>query len=175
MSGETKKQEALILFTVRKVEEGDAEGIAKHLNNKKIYENTQRVPYPYTIEDAHNWIKKTLEMGYDKPVPTLNFTIEIGGEASGVIGIEQTAEGEAELGYWLAEPYWGNGVMTEIVTQFCDYCFETVGLKKLTAGVFKRNKPSQRVMEKCGFKIEGERVAQKDGKEIEEFIFVRKK
>lgn len=164
-----------IEFIVRKVRERDAEDIARYVNNRKIYENTQQVPYPYSIEDANAWIMKCLDSGYDKPTTFLHFIIEIDEQAVGAIGIEQMSENEIEMGYWLAEEYWGKGIMSRVVEEFSNYCFDKVGVERLQAGVFKNNLASKRILEKCEFEYDGERVAIKDGKEVEEFVYKKVK
>lgn len=58
---------------------------------------------------------------------------------------------EAELGYWLAEPYWGQGVMTEAVGTLIRRAFEELGFDRLWCGYYEGNERSRRVMEKCGF------------------------
>jgi RimJ/RimL family protein N-acetyltransferase len=168
-------EEQKINFTVRKVHKEDATSLAKYLNNKKIYDGTFDIPHPYTLEDAENWVKRSLDSGYDKPAGFLNFIIEINGEAAGGIGIKETAEKEAELGYWLAEKYWGNGIMTAAITDFIDYAFNTVGLDMLWVDVFDGNDASYKVAKKCGFKFARENVLEKDGKEISTRIYEIKK
>ena len=165
----------LIEFTIRKVRTEDAESLAKYLNNKKIYEHTLIVHFPYNLQIAKDWIKETLEMGYDKPVPYLNFIIEIHGEAVGVISLEQIAEKEAELGYWLAEKYWNQGIMTEAIKHFTKYAFDKVGLKKITVPIFTSNVASQKVMEKCGYKKVGKKELSKKDEKIPALVFVFEK
>ena len=61
----------------------------------------------------------------------------------------------AEVGYWLAKPLWGRGIMTAVVRRVCRHAFEEFGLVKITAHVFSHNPASARVLEKCGFREEG--------------------
>lgn len=61
----------------------------------------------------------------------------------------------AEIGYWLAKPYWGQGIMTAVVKVVCKHSFESLGIGKITAHVFSFNNASARVLEKCGFEQEG--------------------
>jgi len=164
-----------IHFTVRKVRESDAESVAKYLNNKKIYDGTCDIPHPYTLEDAEDWVNKSLESGYDEPAEFLNFVIEIEGEAAGGIGIKEVARKEAEIGYWLAEPYWGKGIMSGVLKEFIDYAFNIVGLEKLVGDIFQFNKASQKVAEKNGFQKVGEKIFKKDGRKIETYIYAIEK
>lgn len=166
-----KEREGLINFAVRKVERSDAESLTKHINNKKIYNNTYDIPHPYTIIDANRWIDETLESGYDKPANFLNFVIEIEGEAAGGIGMKQVEEKTAEIGYWISEDYWGQGIMSEVIPKFVDYAFKTVGMEKLIVEIFDFNKPSQGLIQKCGFKKVGVGVLEKDEKEINTIFY----
>jgi [ribosomal protein S5]-alanine N-acetyltransferase len=61
----------------------------------------------------------------------------------------------AEIGYLLAKPYWGQGIMTAVVRRACDYAFSEWGLTRITAEVFAFNAASARVLEKCAFVQEG--------------------
>lgn len=60
--------------------------------------------------------------------------------------------GDAELGYWLAEPFWGRGIMTEVVGVLIERAFGELGYNRLWAGYYEGNDRSRRVMEKCGFR-----------------------
>ena len=59
------------------------------------------------------------------------------------------------VGYWLAKPLWGRGIMTAVVQRLCQHAFEEFGLVKITAHVFSHNTASARALEKCGFQEEG--------------------
>jgi ribosomal-protein-alanine N-acetyltransferase len=61
----------------------------------------------------------------------------------------------AEIGYWLAKPYWGRGIMTAVVRRACEFAFAEFGLVKIEAHVFAENLASAKVLEKCGFVQEG--------------------
>ena len=64
---------------------------------------------------------------------------------------ELTDKKAREIGYVLAKPYWGQGLMPEAVKEVIRYCFEDLGLDLLTCGHFVWNRQSARVQEKCGF------------------------
>ena len=61
----------------------------------------------------------------------------------------------AEMGYYIGEPYWGNGYTTSAVQQTCQYVFEHSDILRIFAEPFARNKRSCRVLEKAGFQYEG--------------------
>lgn len=93
----------------------------------------------------------------------------------GGIGLEKIEGHKAEIGYWLAEKYWGKGVMTAAVEVVTKYSFEKLGLRRIYARVFHFNKASIRVLEKAGFEKEGllKREAQKDGKLIDSVLYAK--
>jgi RimJ/RimL family protein N-acetyltransferase len=136
----------------------DKSALIEQLNDKDIYDRTLRIPHPYTESDADRWLelvtKNTKEHG--QPV-----TWSIRNDADcliGCIGFEGLAIGKrhrAEIGYWLAKPYWGQGIMTAVVGKVCAFAFQEWGLAKITAHVFSFNAASARVLEKCGFVQEG--------------------
>ena len=61
----------------------------------------------------------------------------------------------AEIGYWLAEPFWGKGITSLALVALSKYAFEQFDLNRIFAGVFQGNKASMRVLEKSVFKLEG--------------------
>lgn len=140
-------------FTLRPFRESDAESIVKYANNPKIAANlTDGFPNPYGLDDA----KKFLTMAIQNEPYTI-FAIEINGEACGSIGIFVQSDihrKSAECGYWLAEPYWGKGIIPEAIKQIVDYGFRTFDIVRIYARPFSFNKESQRVLEKAGFTLE---------------------
>ena len=72
----------------------------------------------------------------------------------------------AEIGYWLAEEYWGKGIMSIAVEKICKLAFERYDIVRIYASAFRYNQGSQRVLEKAGFKLEGilEKSVYKNGK-----------
>lgn len=136
----------------------DADALIEFLNDREIYDHTLRIPFPYTAADAEQWFgiveKLTKQNGR-----TVNWAIRNEAEkVIGSIGLEGPGldrSHRAEVGYWLAKPYWGRGIMTAAVTAVSRHAFEVLGLSKLTAHVFSFNDRSARVLEKCGFEQEG--------------------
>ncbi len=79
-------------------------------------------------------------------------------EPIGSVGIMKKGQGsadmtetEAEIGYWIGVPYWGQGLIPEAVREIQRYCFEEAGMTALWCGYFDGNEKSRRVQEKCGF------------------------
>ncbi len=109
--------------------------LVEYLNDKDIYDLTLRIPYPYTEAHAEEWlalyVKNTEQQG--RPV---NWAIRnaddrlIGGLS--FTDFEAGKSHRAELGYWLAKPFWGRGIMTEVVRRLCLHAFEELGLIKIS-------------------------------------------
>jgi RimJ/RimL family protein N-acetyltransferase len=148
----------------------DAEGIAKAINNKIIARNTLTIPYPYKLKDAKWWLGL-------KKKNTVNFCIEIDGEVAGSIGFDKIVKNhKAEIGYWLAERYWGKGLMTEIVREVTKFGFDELKLRRIYAHVFPFNKASMGVLKNNGFKFEGilkKDAKKKNGKMLDAHLFAK--
>jgi RimJ/RimL family protein N-acetyltransferase len=131
----------------------DLDDLVRYANNPNIAKNlTDLFPHPYSREDGMKFIKMTMEQN-----PRQVMAIAIDGEVSGAIGVHPQTDihrKNAELGYWLAEPFWGKGIITEAVKQMVDYGFRTFDIDRIYARPFGDNRASQRVLEKAGFKLE---------------------
>jgi RimJ/RimL family protein N-acetyltransferase len=132
----------------------DARSIAKHANNRNIAMWLRDgFPCPYTVSDAEAF----LGLVSQQSVRTA-FALATAQEAVGGIGLEfgkDVHRFTAELGYWLGEPFWGRGVMTEAVRQFTIWTFRQFEVYRIHATVFSGNTASLRVLEKAGFQQEG--------------------
>ncbi|MBR3963365.1 MAG: GNAT family N-acetyltransferase [Oscillospiraceae bacterium] len=143
-------------FKIRRWELSDARDLATALSNKKIQDNLRDgLPYPYTEQDGKEFISAMLAADEND---TFAFAITVNGKAIGSIGaFRQTNihNKTAELGYYIAEEYWGKGIMTEAVKQLCDYVFSHTDIIRIYAEPFAYNIGSCRVLEKAGFQYEG--------------------
>jgi RimJ/RimL family protein N-acetyltransferase len=154
----------------------DAELLAKHANNRKVWLALRDLfPHPYTIQDAHEFIRRATA---DQP-PT-NFCIEISDVAVGGIGIHlgrDVHRHTAELGYWLSEEFWRRGIITEAVRAFTDFCFDNFSLRRIYAEPFANNPASARVLEKAGFTFEGrlKNNVVKDRELLDSLLYARTK
>ncbi len=141
---------------IRRWELSDARDLATALSNKKIQDNLRDgVPYPYTEKDGKEFISTMLVANEND---TFAFAITVNGKVIGSIGaFRQTNihNKTAELGYYIAEEYWGKGIMTEAVKQLCDYVFSHTDIIRIYAEPFSYNIGSCRVLEKAGFQYEG--------------------
>jgi len=165
-------------FILRLFKKSDAKALAKNGNNKEVYNNTLRIPHPYTLKDAREWIEKNIREDKNKERKMINFVIDIDGELVGSIGFSGIEkEHKAELGYWLGEDYWGKGIITEAIKIVEKYGFRELGLKRIQAQVFAFNKGSARVLEKNNYKLEGilRKDVKKDGKYIDAYVYSKVK
>jgi len=153
---------------------GDAPALAKYANNRKVWLNLRDLfPHPYTLEHARAF----LEMAAGRNPPTV-LAIATAEEAIGSIGLSPNQDVHrltAEMGYWLAEPYWGKGIMSEAVARCADYGFETFGLLRIYAEPYAHNGASCRVLEKAGFALEGRLRSSviKDGQILDQFMYAK--
>lgn len=164
-------------FILRPFRKSDAKTLSKNINNKKIYRNTSHIPYPYTLKDANEWLEKTIKENRKKKPAKINFAIDINGEVVGSVGFVKIEGHKTELGYWLAEKYWGKGIMTKATKLLTAFGFNKIGLKRIYARVYSFNKASQRVLEKAGYKLEGilRKDIKKDSKFIDTYLFAKVK
>jgi RimJ/RimL family protein N-acetyltransferase len=134
----------------------DAEFLANALNNKKIQDNLRDgLPFPYAVSDAEAFISAMLAAN---PNETYARAITVDGIAAGSIGVfrkDNVHRLTAEMGYFVAEEYWGKGVMTEAVKLMCRYIFEKTDIVRIFADPYAFNLASCRVLEKAGFEYEG--------------------
>ena len=141
---------------IRRWELSDARDLATALSNKKIQDNLRDgLPYPYTEQDGKEFISAMLSANEND---TFAFAITVNGKVIGSIGAFRQGNihrQTAELGYYIAEEYWGKGIMTEAVKQLCDYVFSNTDIIRIYAEPFAYNIGSCRVLEKAGFQYEG--------------------
>ena len=150
----------------------DKAALLTHLNEKEIYDHTLRIPFPYTEADAEEWLARVENTIRETGQPRGWVIRNEADQLIGGFGFEDLQIGKshrAEIGYWLAKPHWGRGIMTAVVKKACEFAFSEWGLAKITAQVFALNAASARVLEKCGFQQEGflRNHAQKDGRLID--------
>ena len=141
---------------IRKWELSDAKDLAAALSNKKVQDNLRDgLPYPYTEQDGKEFISAMLSADENE---TFAFAIMVDDKVVGSIGIFRQGNihsQTAELGYYIAEEYWGKGIMTEAVKQICEYVFANSDIIRIYAEPFAYNIASCRVLEKVGFQYEG--------------------
>jgi RimJ/RimL family protein N-acetyltransferase len=127
----------------------DAGAIARLANDRRIAVNTARLPHPYAIDDAEQFIASA-----NRREGEATYVITLEGAPIGDCGVYRR-EGGPEVGYWLGVPYWGKGFATEAVRALIDHAFGDLAHETLLAGARVSNPASRRVLEKCGFQWTG--------------------
>ncbi|MEQ1769265.1 MAG: GNAT family N-acetyltransferase [Devosia sp.] len=141
---------------LRQPRHSDAARITQFLDNFAVSGRLARVPYPYTEADARSWLDAWRP---DKPAEETGFTIDLPGEGQiGHCGFHLDKAGTPVIGYWLAEPFWNRGFMTEAAEAVLDWYFEVTGAENIDSGIFHFNRASLAVQHKLGFTEIGEGV-----------------
>jgi RimJ/RimL family protein N-acetyltransferase len=142
---------------VRPWRPGDEAALVRHANNRNVSRQLRdRFPHPYTFSDGQRFIRTVANM-----TPPMIFAIEVD-EPCGGIGFSPGTDVErysAEIGYWLGEAYWGQGIAAEALALVSQYAFAECGILRLFALPFADNAQSVRVLEKAGYAREGILVA----------------
>ena len=140
-------------FKIRPFKESDVSRLAQYANNWNISRYlSDQFPHPYSEEDALAFIKRVRAID-----PLQSMAITIKDEVVGGIGIhpqDDIHRKNAEIGYWLAEPYWGQGIMSKAIKHMIEYGFKTFDIERIFARTFGDNFASQKVLTKNGFRKE---------------------
>jgi ribosomal-protein-alanine N-acetyltransferase len=161
---------------LRPFKESDAERLALLANNIKIAKFLRNgFPHPYTVEHAKNFIGSL-----KNDDPTQRFVITLNDEMIGGTGLnlqDDIFELNAEIGYWIGEPYWGNGYMSDAIQQITEYGFKNFKINRIFARVFGNNPASMRVVEKAGYKLEAkyDQTLLKYGEILDEYIYAKRR
>lgn len=135
-------------FILRQPQIGDAEAIARYLNDFEVAGNLARVPFPYHLSDARAWLRTRLP---NLPPEETNFAIDLPDKGLvGQVGFHRGSRGPI-IGYWLGRPFWGQGIMTEAVTASLDWLFSATRTDVVYSGVFHFNAPSLAIQTRLGF------------------------
>jgi RimJ/RimL family protein N-acetyltransferase len=140
--------ERLVLRAPRR---GDAKAMALLVNDRRIAANTARIPHPYGLDDAEQFIAAV-----NKGDGEICFALTLDGALIGACGLDPRGP---ELGYWLGVAYWGRGFATEAARAVIDYAFGELDYEVLLSGARVTNPASRRVLEKCGFQWSGVRLS----------------
>ena len=159
-------------WQIRSFRPDDAPSLARYANNRNVWLNVRDAfPHPYRIEDAVAWIRMAA-----RQYPEVSFAIADATEVIGTIGLGLQTDvnyRSAEIGYWLGEPFWGQGIATAALTAMTEYAFARYDLIWLFAYVYDWNPASVRVLEKAGYTCEGRmrKSATKDGQTVDQLLY----
>ena len=160
----------MIKVKIRKWDMNDAAELAAALNNKKVQDNLRDgIPYPYTAADAEEYISSVLNAEKDSQY---SWAITADNKVIGSIGVFRKGNIHrytAEMGYYIAQPWWGKGIGTTAVKEACGYVFKNTDIMRIFAEPFAYNTASCRILEKAGFEFEGtlRKNAVKNGKVLD--------
>ena len=135
----------------------DAPELQRLIGERDVAATLMIVPHPYEDGMAEEWIGKRQDLFDKGEIVNFAVTHRKDGYLIGGIGfhaIEREAE-RAEIGYWIAKPYWGNGYATEAARAVVKFGFEVMKLNRIHAAHFSNNPASGRIMRKIGMKYEG--------------------
>jgi [ribosomal protein S5]-alanine N-acetyltransferase len=162
-------------IALRRWRDSDLDSLVRHANNRAVWLNLRdRFPHPYTRSDAEGWIS----LCKSEREPVLQFAIDLDGEAIGGVGLENLSDVyrlTANIGYWVAEPFWGMSIATAAVIETTAYAFARFPFERIQATVFGWNPRSARVLEKAGYTLEG-RLGNsifKDGRLTDSLLYAR--
>jgi [ribosomal protein S5]-alanine N-acetyltransferase len=157
---------------VRSFVDEDVASLTLNANNHAVWRNLRdRFPHPYREADAKSYITHVRAQ-----TPETSFAIAVDGAIVGGIGLLIGTDVErvsAELGYWLGEPYWGRGIVTECVRAVTALGLGQLGLTRIYAVPFSENAASCKVLEKGGFRLEGRmaKSAIKEGRVRDQLLY----
>ena len=159
---------------LRNLTQTDSEDLARLANNKKVWDNLRdRMPFPYSIEHAENYIAMAMT-----ETPACNFGIVYKDQLCGIIGInlqQDVYSKSVEIGYWLGEAYWGNGIATEALRQMTAYVISNFKVVRIFTSVFANNAASMRVLEKNEYEKEAifKKAIFKNGRILDEHRYAK--
>jgi [ribosomal protein S5]-alanine N-acetyltransferase len=137
----------------------DAETIVRYVNNYEVAKQTARIPFPYGLQDAEDFLSWADEDNASGASAIFAIALKSAPDAlTGVVSVERY-EDSAELGYWLAEPFWGQGIMREASLEVAAYSFVSFGVDRLAASYFLGNERSKRILVGLGFTATGQSMA----------------
>ncbi len=162
-------------YKLRPFRKGDEPAIAENISDRKIECYTLNIPYPYGLKEARQWVAFNRKLVRGAKTTQVNFAIDLDGRVIGGIGLFKMNGHSAEIGYWLGVKYWGRGIVPGAVRALTRYAMTELKLRRVYAKVFKVNKASARVLEKCGYKYEGCLVKDhlKHGRPVDALLFAR--
>ena len=145
-------------LSLRPFSEQDADRVAQLAGNPQLQKTVLALPYPYTRQNALDWIATHREDFESDSRYEMAVVLKESGLLIGCMGLMcEPAHRRAELGYWIGQPYWGQGYATEAAQAIIRFGFEIKNLHRIDCTYFSSNPASGRVMQKCGMEYEGTR------------------
>lgn len=157
-------------LTYRELRLSDAARITALAGDWDVARMTARIPYPYSLTQAHEWISSI------EPDEVIR-VVELDRELIGAVGYNPVADGSIEFGYWIGRPWWGRGYASEAAEALVRHCFDHVGIARLSCCHFVDNPASQRIITKLGFKMVGpcEAWCEARGRSVATLRYIKKR
>ena len=137
-------------LTLRPPTLADVKAIARIANDRRIAENTRRLPHPYSADDAVQFVRALSDDSSETA-----FLIEHSHAPIGIVSLNCGEPAVPELGYWLGVDHWGRGFGTEAARAAIDFLFDDSATDVLCARARVSNPASRNILEKCGFQWRG--------------------
>lgn len=138
---------------LRPLRPADAPALQRLLTNWNVVKMTARIPHPYPEGAGQQWIAAQAEAW--RTGSAYVFALVKDGALVGSVGLDHRGDESYELGYWVGEPWWGQGFASEAAVEIVRFAFEELGANQLKSGHFTSNPASGRVLAKCGFRDDG--------------------
>lgn len=161
-------------FILRPPKISDLDSYHKNINDPLIGKNMWAINYPTSRSQAKKQLIKIIDRNRARPKSSDGFFIEINGECAGLIALGDIEKNhKAKIGYWLGSNYRGKGIMSVALKKLTEYGFKKYKLKRIYARVVTFNKPSAKLLEKCGYKLEGimKKDRLKNGKYYDNYLY----
>ena len=160
-------------LSLTKLLANDQQAVCHHLADPAVAATTVGIPYPFGPEDFAQRLARDEAMEAEFGHPLYLAIRQPNGWLIGMIAFQEVVGGGVlELGYWLAKPFWGQGMMTSAVREACHHAFFQCNVEVIIASCFTSNVASRRVLEKNGFEFEGRHQLVKDGLPIDSWMYV---
>lgn len=160
------------MIQLRNINKAAPEDIQKLANNHAIAVNLRDAfPYPYTVEDAVTYLELAANGVLGHVFGIYDNDTFVG--CCSLIPQNDVYRINAEIGYWIGEPYWGRGYATDAVRQCLKFAFEELNLLRVYANIYEYNIGSMKVLEKVGFEKEAiiKSSIMKEGKIFDEHLY----
>lgn len=131
----------------------DARVVRELAGNYNVAVTTLNVPHPYEERMAELWIESHLETWNSKTGAAFAVTTKEIDQLIGAVSLMDIEGTQAEIGYWIGEPFWGNGYCTEAVNALIQFSLNNLGIKRFIAGHLESNPASGKVLVKVGMHL----------------------
>ena len=154
---------------IRELQEEDLADLVGQVDNLNVSRYLALVVNPYTDEDGKWFINHCKEERAKDPRENYEMVIEFEGKLVGIVSLTKIDHfnGTGSIGYWLAEEFWRQGIMSEAANEMLRFGFEDLGLRRINCTAFVENEGSNAVIKKLGFEFEGVRKQDSKSKATE--------